>query len=166
MYKKKGAMHMSYEEVREYFKKQGLEDRIQVLNESTATVALAAEALHINPASIAKTLSFMVGGKPILVVMEGSARVDNHLYREFFHVKAKMMTYAQLQEYVGHEPGGVCPFAVNEGVDIFLDESLKKHATVYPACGSDNTVIKLTLEELKKYSGFKEWVHVTKESAE
>lgn len=154
---------MSFESAKAYLEKYGIADRIIVPEESSATVELAAEALHTEPARIAKTLSFMVGDQPVLIVMEGTARVDNHKYKEFFHKKAKMMTPEQLDEYVGHQPGGVCPFGIKDGVDVYLDVSLKKFETVFPAVGSSNSAIELTIPELEKYSGYKQWIDVTKE---
>lgn len=154
---------MSFESAEAYFEKYGIADRIIVPKESSATVELAAQALHTEPARIAKTLSFMVGEQPVLIVMEGTARVDNHKYKEFFHKKAKMMSAEQLEEYVGHQPGGVCPFGIKDGVDVYLDVSLKKFETVFPAVGSSNSAIELTIPELEKYSGYKQWIDVTKE---
>lgn len=154
---------MSFESAKAYFEKYGIADRIIVPKESSATVELAAQALHTEPARIAKTLSFMVGEQPVLIVMEGTARVDNHKYKEFFHKKAKMMSAEQLDEYVGHQPGGVCPFGIKDGVDVYLDVSLKKFETVFPAVGSSNSAIELTIPELEKYSGYKQWIDVTKE---
>lgn len=154
---------MSLESAKAYFKQFGMEDRVIVLDDSSATVELAAQALNTEPARIAKTLSFMVGVQPILILMEGTARIDNHKYKEKFHKKAKMMTYDELMKYVGHEPGGVCPFGIKPGVDVYLDESLKKFESVFPAAGSGNSAIELTIPELEKYSNYKEWVDVTKE---
>ena len=154
---------MSFESAKAYFEKYGIADRIIVPKESSATVELAAQALHTEPARIAKTLSFMVGDQPVLILMEGTARVDNHKYKEFFHKKAKMMTPEQLDEYVGHQPGGVCPFGIKDGVDVYLDVSLKKFETVFPAVGSSNSAIELTIPELEKYSNYKAWIDVTKE---
>lgn len=154
---------MSFESAKAYFEKYGIADRIIVPKESSATVELAAQALHTEPARIAKTLSFMVGEQPVLIVMEGTARVDNHKYKEFFHKKAKMMSAEQLDEYVGHQPGGVCPFGIKDGVDVYLDVSLKKFETVFPAVGSSNSAIELTIPEMEKYSGYKQWIDVTKE---
>lgn len=157
---------MSLQSAQDYFEQFGLKEKILVLEESSATVELAAIALHTEPAQIAKTLSFLVGTQPVLILMEGTARIDNHKYKEKFHKKAKMMTREELLEYVGHEPGGVCPFGIKDGVDVYLDESLKKFETVFPAAGSGNSAIELTIPELERYSNFKEWVDVTKESVE
>lgn len=153
---------MAIERVREYFKKVGIEEKIQEFEVSSATVELAAEALHCEPKRIAKTLSFMVEEKPILIVAAGDAKVDNHKYKEKFVKKAKMLTPDEAVQLVGHAVGGVCPFAVNEGVTVYLDESLKRFETVFPACGSSNSAIELTIPELEKYSAYKEWVDVCK----
>jgi prolyl-tRNA editing enzyme YbaK/EbsC (Cys-tRNA(Pro) deacylase) len=134
------------------------------LDESSATVELAAEALGCEPCRIAKTLSFMVDGRPILIVMAGDVKIDNHKYKTYFGAKAKMLTPQEAETLVGHAVGGVCPFAVNDGVTVYLDESLKRFQTVFPACGSSNSAIELTIEELEKYSSFTEWIDVGKDS--
>ena len=154
---------MAIEKVREYFKKYGLEDHIQEFEVSSATVELAAEALQCEPCRIAKTLSFMVNGSPILIVTAGDARIDNHKYKARFEAKAKMLTPEEAETLVGHAVGGVCPFAVNVDVVVYLDESLKRFQTVFPACGSSNSAIELTIEELEKYSAFASWVDVCKD---
>lgn len=153
---------MSIERVRAYFKMLGIENRILEFPVSSATVELAAAALGTEGKRIAKTLSFLVDGKAVLVVTAGDAKIDNRKFKEFFHVKAKMLSYEQVTELIGHAVGGVCPFAVNKGVEVYLDESLKRFETVFPACGSGNSAIELTIPELEKYSGYKEWVDVTK----
>ena len=153
---------MAIEKVREYFKKYDMEDRIREFDVSSATVELAAEALHCEPCRIAKSLSFKVDEKPILVVAAGDAKVDNHKYKVQFGTKAKMLNPQEAVELVGHAVGGVCPFAVNEGVTVYLDESLKRFETVFPACGSSNSAIELTIEEMEKYSGYISWVDVCK----
>lgn len=153
---------MSLIKVREYFKKYGKDGEIVEFDESSATVAEAAQAIGCGEADIAKTLSFLVDGKPILIVMAGDKRCDNHKYKEFFHEKAHMIPREDLVELVGHEAGGVCPFGVNDGVTIYLDESLKEHEFVYPACGSCNSAIKLTISEMEELSQFSEWIEVTK----
>lgn len=153
---------MSIERVRAYFHSYGIEDRIQELDHSSATVALAAEALGTEPCRIAKTLSFLVDGSPILIVAAGDARVNNAKYKAFFGAKAKMLTPEEAVELIGHAVGGVCPFAVNDGVTVYLDESLMRFPTVFPACGSANSAIELTIPELEQYSGYKEWVDVCK----
>ena len=137
---------MSAESVRTFFEERGIADRIHTLHESTATVALAAAALHIEEAQIAKTMAFMVEDQPVLVVCEGTARIDNHKFKETFHTKAKMMSAEQLMEYVGQEPGGVCPFGLKPGVDVYLDESLKHWDKVWPAAGAHNNAICVSLK--------------------
>ena len=153
---------MSIEVVRRFFKSHGIENRVQEFDVSSATVELAAEALNCEPCRIAKTLSFMVDRRPVLVVAEGDAKIDNPKYKAQFGTKAKMLSPDQVLELIGHGVGGVCPFAVNEGVDIYLDISLKRFETVFPACGSSNSAIELTIEELEKYSSFIAWVDVCK----
>ncbi|MEG0977072.1 MAG: YbaK/EbsC family protein [Bacilli bacterium] len=153
---------MSLKRVEEYFKKYDMEKRIIVLKESSATVELAALALGCKPELIAKTLSFKVDGKAILIVMAGDVKVDNAKYKGFFHTKATMLTKEELEEMVGHNPGGVCPFGINDGVSVYLDVSLKRFVNVYPACGSANSAIKLSIEELEKYSNYIEWIDVSK----
>lgn len=140
-----------------------MEDRILEFDSSSATVDLAAEALHCSPCRIAKTLSFSVNDSPILIVAAGDARIDNRKYREQFGAKAKMLTPDETAELIGHAVGGVCPFAVNEGVAVYLDDSLKRFTTVFPACGSSNSAIELTIPELEKYSGFEKWLSVCKD---
>ncbi len=153
---------MAIEKVRAYFKKQGMEERIQEFDVSSATVELAAAALHCAPQRIAKTLSFMADGHVVLVVTAGDAKIDNAKYKAQFHKKAKMLSPEEAETLVGHAVGGVCPFAVNEGVEVYLDESLKRFETVFPACGSSNSAIELTIPELERYSGYAEWVDVCK----
>ena len=153
---------MSIDKVRAYFRSQGIEDRVKEFDVSSATVELAAQAVGCEPQRIAKTLSFMVGGQPILIVAAGDAKIDNHNYKAQFGTKAKMLSPEEAVERIGHAVGGVCPFAVNEGVTVYLDESLKRFETVFPACGSANSAIELTIPELEKYSGFTAWVDVCK----
>ena len=153
---------MSIDRVKAYFRELGVEDKVQELAESSATVELAAQALGVEPGRIAKTLSFMVDGSPILIVAAGDVKIDNAKYKKFFGAKAKMLTPDEAVALIGHAVGGVCPFAVNEGVTVYLDESLKKFITVFPACGSSNSAIELTMEELERYSLCKEWVDVCK----
>ena len=141
---------MSLERVKQYLQKFGLDGRIRVLEQSSATVELAAQALGCEPCRIAKTLSFSVGSGAVLVVAAGDAKVDNHKFKEFFGAKAKMLSPAEAETLVGHAVGGVCPFAVNEGVSVYLDESLRRFPTVFPACGSSNSAIELTCEELER----------------
>lgn len=153
---------MSIERVRAFFETKGMAERIQEFEVSSATVALAAEALHCEGCRIAKTLSFHVGEKVVLVVAAGDAKIDNAKYKAFFGAKAKMLAYEEAEILIGHAVGGVCPFAVNEGVEIYLDESLKRFETVFPACGSSNSAIELTIEELEQYVDFVSWVDVCK----
>lgn len=153
---------MSIERVKEYFGKFHMADRIQEFDVSSATVELAAQALNCEGCRIAKSLSFKVADKPIVIVVAGDAKVDNAKYKHQFGAKAKMLTVEEAVEMIGHAVGGVCPFAVNEGVTVYLDESLKRFETVFPACGSSNSAIELTIEELETYSGYTEWVNVCK----
>lgn len=154
---------MAIDRVRAYFRELGIEEKVQELAESSATVELAAAALGTEPGRIAKTLSFMVNESPILIVTAGDVKIDNAKYKKFFGAKAKMLTPQQAEELIGHAVGGVCPFAINEGVTVYLDESLKAYETVYPACGSSNSAIELNMEELEKYSLSKAWIDVCKE---
>ena len=153
---------MSIDRVREYFKQYGMGDRILEFPVSSATVELAAQALGCEPCRIAKTLSFMVGEEPVLIVMAGDVKIDNTKYKAKFGKKAKMLTMDEVVPLIGHAVGGVCPFAVNEGVSTYLDESLKRFPTVFPACGSSNSAIELNMEELERFSRSKEWIDVTK----
>ena len=153
---------MSIEKVREYFKKNNMENRIKEFEVSSATVELAAKAVNCEPARIAKTLSFKINEKPILIVVAGDAKIDNHKYKERYGKKAKMLTHEEVLNLIGHQVGGVCPFAINDGVEVYLDESLKRFKTIYPACGSSNSAIELSIEELEKYSNYSSWVDVYK----
>lgn len=143
---------MSIENVKAYFKQFGMEERVREFTVSSATVELAAAALGCAPAHIAKTMSFMTPDGVVLIVAAGDARIDNHKFKEAFHTKAKMLAYDEVEPLVGHPVGGVCPFAVNDGVSVYLDESLRRFDTVYPACGSANSAIGLTIPELEKYA--------------
>ena len=154
---------MSIEEVKSYFEKFNMKDRILEFEVSSATVELAAVAAHCEPARIAKTLSFIAGEQVMLIVIAGDSRIDNVKYKTRFGVKAKMLASDETVNLIGHAVGGICPFAVKEGVDVYLDESLKRFKTVFPACGSNNSAIELTIEELEKYSNNSAWVDVTKE---
>lgn len=153
---------MSIEKVKAYFEKYGVGDRVREFDVSSATVELAAQALGCEPCRIAKTLSFLVEEKAVLVVAAGDARIDNPKYKAQFGTKAKMLTPDQAEALIGHAVGGVCPFAVNEGVIVYLDVSLKRFETVFPACGSSNSAIELSIPELEKLSGFSQWVDVCK----
>ncbi|MBR5111266.1 MAG: YbaK/EbsC family protein [Clostridia bacterium] len=153
---------MAIDKVKAYFDRLGIADRILEFDVSSATVELAAQALHCEPRRIAKSLSFLVDGAAVLVVAAGDARVDNAKFKAAFHTKAKMLSPDDTEALIGHAVGGVCPFAVNGGVKVYLDVTLKRFETVFPACGSSNSAIELTLPELEKYSGFLEWVDVCK----
>lgn len=153
---------MAIGKVREYFAQFGMEERIQEFVVSSATVELAAAALKCEPARIAKTLSFYTPDGAILVVMAGDARVDNPKFKAQFNTKAKMLSPDDAESLIGHAVGGVCPFAVNDGVRVYLDDSLKRFETVYPACGSSNSGIGLSIGELEKYSNSCGWVDVSK----
>lgn len=153
---------MSIEKVKAYFASVGMTERVLEFTVSSATVALAAEALGCEPGRIAKTLSFADGEGAILVVAAGDAKVDNAKFKARFGMKAKMLTPEDAVRLVGHAVGGVCPFAVNEGVPVYLDESLKRFATVYPACGSSSSAIELTIPELEAHSHAVAWVDVCK----
>ncbi len=155
---------MSIERVRKYFESQGIADRIREFDVSSATVALAAQALGISGARIAKSISFKVGDKAVLIVTAGDTKIDNAKYKAKFGVKAKMLDLQEVETLIGHAVGGVCPFAVNENVDIYLDESLKRFDTVFPAAGSSNSAIEMTIADLEKYTDFKEWVDVCKQA--
>ena len=154
---------MSIEKVRAYFKGFGIEDRIREFEVSSATVELAAVAVGVEGARIAKSLSFKVEDRPIIVVAAGDAKVDNGKYKAQFHTKAKMLTHEEAHTLIGHDVGGVCPFALPEDTEVYLDVSLKRFGTVFPAAGSDNSAIELTCEELEEYSSnFRQWVDVCK----
>ena len=153
---------MSIEKVRNYFRSFGVEDRIREFSVSSATVELAAVAVGVEGARIAKSLSFKVDDRPIIIVAAGDTKIDNARYKARFGAKAKMLTPEQAVELIGHAVGGVCPFAVNDGVEVYLDESLKRFQTVFPACGSSNSEIKLTIPELEQCSNSLAWVDVCK----
>lgn len=153
---------MSIEVVRSYLKQWNADDKILEFPMSSATVELAAQAVGCEPARIAKTLSFLVDGHAILIVAAGDAKVDNGKYKGIFHTKAKMLSPDQVTELIGHAVGGVCPFGVKEGVEIYFDESLRRFATVFPAAGSSNSAVEVTMEELERYSGQGQWIDVCK----
>ena len=153
---------MSIEKGRAYFRALGIEKRVLEFDVSSATVDLAAKALGVEGARIAKTLSFKAPDGCLLVLAAGDARIDNHKFKDTFHVKAKMLTADEVLELVGHPVGGVCPFGCNEGVPVYLDESLKRFETVFPAVGSANSAIELNLDELYRYSKALGWVDVCK----
>lgn len=153
---------MSIEKGRAYFRQFGMEDRVREFDVSSATVELAALALGVDGARIAKTLSFKKDDSCILILAAGDARIDNHKFKEKFHMKAKMLAPDEVLSFVGHPVGGVCPFGINDGIDVYLDESLKRFETVFPAVGSGNSAIELDLDELYKYSNAIEWLDVCK----
>ena len=153
---------MSIEKVKAYFRSVGIEDRVMEFPVSSATVELAAQALGCEPCRIAKTLSFKVGEDCVLIVAAGDAKIDNSKYKAQFAAKAKMLTPDEAVSLIGHAVGGVCPFAVNDGVKVYLDESMKRFSTVFPACGSSNSAIEMTMEDLERHSGFIAWVDVCK----
>ena len=153
---------MAIYKVKEYFKPLHMEDHILEFDVSSATVELAAEALHCEGKRIAKTMSFLVGEQPILIVTAGDTKIDNAKYKHFFGAKAKMIPGEEVEAIIAHAIGGVCPFAINENVKVYLDESLKRFQTVFPAAGSSNSAIELTIPELEKYSNFLQWVDVCK----
>ena len=153
---------MSIEKVRAFFKEYGMEDKIQEFDISSATVELAAKALNCEGCRIAKSMSFITDECPIIIVTAGDVKIDNSKYKAKFHTKAKMLKYEEVEQLIGHKVGGVCPFAINDGVKVYLDESLKRFNTVFPACGSSNSAIELTIDELEKYSSYIEWIDVCK----
>ena len=153
---------MSIKRVKEYFAKYDMADRVKEFDVSSATVELAAEAVGCEPCRIAKTLSFLVEGKAVLIVTAGDAKIDNRKYKDQFGTKAKMLTPDEAETLVGHAVGGVCPFAVKEGVSVYLDASLQRFFTVFPACGSANSAIELSISELETHSGYVTWVDVCK----
>ena len=153
---------MSLKNVREYLKQYKLDNQILEFPVSSATVKEAAEAIGCREADIAKTMSFLVEEQPIVIVVAGDRKIDNAKYKQEFHKKAKMVPFEQVEEIIGHEVGGVCPFAVNKGVEVYLDESLKEFEHVYPACGSHNSAIKLTIKQLEETTNYKKWIDVCK----
>lgn len=154
---------MSIEKVRNYFATQGMADKVLEFSVSSATVELAAQALDCEPARIAKTLSFLVDNEAVLIVTAGDARIDNKKYKMYFSSKAKMISHDEVEALVGHAVGGVCPFAVKPGVKVYLDVSLRRFSTVFPACGSSNSAIELTIPELERHSSFVAWVDLCKD---
>ena len=153
---------MSIEKVRDYFRPLGREGDILEFPVSSATVELAAQAVGVIPARIAKTLSFLVEEGCVLIVTAGDAKIDNPKYKARFGTKAKMLSPGEVEELVGHAVGGVCPFGIKDGVKVYLDESLKRFETVFPACGSGNSAIELSIGELERHSGYTAWVDVCK----
>lgn len=153
---------MSLKNEKEHLKKYRLDNKVKEFDTSSATVKEAALALNCSEAEIAKTLSFLVGDKPILIVTAGNRKIDNAKYKAIFHEKAKMLKADEVESLIGHKVGGVCPFGINDGVDVYLDISLKDFDIVYPACGSSNSAVKLTIKELEDASNYKEWIDVCK----
>ncbi len=152
---------MAIEKVKEYFKKYNMDNKIIEFNVSSATVELAAKALNTEEERIAKSLSFRLKDKIILIVLAGDAKISNSKYKSTFKEKAHMLSFDEVNELVGHPVGGVCPFAINDGIEVYLDESLKRFETVFPACGSANSAIELTIKELEKYSNYISWIDVS-----
>ena len=155
---------MSLEKAEQYLEHKGMLDRVIRLKESTATVAEAAEALDVEPGMIAKTMSFLQDGQAVLILTEGTARIDNRKYKNAFHMKAKMIPFEEVEQWIGHVPGGVCPFGIRDGVEVYLDESLRQFETVYPAAGDDHSAVRLSVDELEQIAGAKGWVDVCKEA--
>lgn len=153
---------MSFDRAKRDLVKHNLESHILVFEESSRTVSEAALTVGVSEAEIAKTLSFYVDDKPILIVAAGDVKIDNAKYKQFFGKKAKMIPFEEVEEVIGHKVGGVCPFGVNPGVDIFLDVSLKEYECVYPACGTGNSAVKLSIKELEDSSNYKKWIDVCK----
>ncbi|WP_411734839.1 YbaK/EbsC family protein [Paenibacillus sp. M2] len=153
---------MAIEKVKDFFKQYGMDSQIIEFEVSSATVDLAATALGCKPERIAKTLSFIVNGQAVLVVAAGDAKVDNKKFKEYFKTKAKMLSPDEAIDMVGHAIGGVCPFAIKNDASVYLDISLKRFDTMYPACGSSNSAIELTIKQLEKFSSYSEWIDVCK----
>ena len=153
---------MAFEKAKNHLKKYKLDKKIKEFNESSATVSDAAKAIGCEEREICKTLSFLVKEEPILILVAGDSKIDNRKYKDCFNVRAKMIPFDEVEKYIGHAPGGVCPFGINDGVRVYLDVSLKQMEIVYPACGSSNSAVKVTIEELEKASNYLEWVDVCK----
>lgn len=154
---------MSLEKAKEYLQKYGLEKRIMEFDVSSATVEEASKAINCKQEEIAKTLSFIVDDTPILIVVSGDSKIDNSKFKTEFHTKAKMIPFDSVEELIGHAVGGVCPFGINKNVEVYLDNSLKRFNIIYPACGSSNSAVRFTLEELEKTSNYKKWIDVCKD---
>ncbi|NLC47734.1 MAG: YbaK/EbsC family protein [Tenericutes bacterium] len=152
---------MSLTNVKEYFKKYNIDNRIIEFDVSSATVELAAKALNTEEKRIAKTLALKLKDKYILIVLAGDAKINNSKYKSIFHEKASMLSFDDVQKHIGHNVGGVCPFAIKENIDVYLDESLKRFDTVFPACGSESSAIELTIKELEKYSNYISWIDIS-----
>ena len=156
---------MSLEKAKAYLTEKGYGENVIELEESSATVQLAAEALGVEPGMIAKTMSFLQDDQPVLILTEGTAKVDNRKYKDTFHTKAKMIPFEEVEERIGHAPGGVCPFGIKEGIKVYLDESLKQFEVVYPAAGNDHSAVKLTIAQLEDAAEADGWVNVCKDPA-
>ncbi len=154
---------MSLVKAKEYLQKYGLENNIMEFSVSSATVEEAAKAINCKEEEIVKTLAFIVGEKPILIATTGDSKIDNSKFKKEFNVKAKMIPFEDVEKLVGHAVGGVCPFGIKENVDVYLDDSIKRFKIIYPACGSSNSAVKLTVEELEKASNCKKWIDVCKQ---
>lgn len=151
---------MSFEKARDYLTEKGFGDRVMVFEVSSATVELAAAAVGTEPERISKSLTFSVDGNPVMILCAGDAKISNPKFKAYFHTKAKMLSFDEVESLIGHGVGGVCPFGINEGVKVYLDVSMKRFDFVYPACGSSNSAVKLSLDELEKVSGYLEWIDV------
>ena len=151
---------MSVELVKKYFENTELEGKVLEFPTSSATVELAADAVGTEPDRIAKTMAFLLGDEAIVIVVSGLSRIDNKKFKAQFHTKPKMIPFAAVEEYLGHPPGGVCPFALKEGVKVYLDVSLRAHETVFPAAGSENSAIETTIDQLERFTSYEEWVDV------
>ena len=155
---------MSFTKAKAHLKKYEYQDRIMEFDVSSATVKDAALALNCDEDEIAKTLSFYIEATPILIVVSGSSKIDNGKYKQEFKTKAKMIPFDEVETKIGHGVGGVCPFGINNNIEVYLDISLREHQIVYPACGSSNSAVKLTITELEKSSNFKNWIDVCKKN--
>lgn len=153
---------MAFDKAKQFLESKGYGDRIRVFDVSSATVLLAAEALGTAPEHIAKSMTFMVNGNPVMIICAGDTKVDNRKFKEFFGTKATMLTFDEVYEFIGHDVGGVCPFGINDGVKVYTDISLKRFEKVYPACGSSNSAVELSVEELFALSGADEYIDVCK----
>lgn len=154
------VVNMAFDIAKKYLDKKGYGDRVKEFDVSSATVELAATAVGTEPARIAKSLTFMVDEKPLMILCAGDAKIANSKFKAFFHTKAKMLSREQVSDLIGHEVGGVCPFGIKDGVTVYLDDSLKRFDIVYPACGSDNSAVELTIVELEECSNYLQWIDV------
>lgn len=154
---------MAFDKAKAWLAQWGLDEKVREFEVSSATVELAAKAVGCEPARISKSLTFKVGEQPIIILTAGDRKIDNHKYKAMFSAKAKMLTPEEVETLIGHSIGGVCPFGIREGVTVYLDESMKRFETVYPACGSSNSAVELTMEELELCSGYTAWIDVCKE---